>query len=130
MEELTGFSMKDCLSVPGLGLKNFKNLRTEEDEPIYTYNDKYLRNFVRQAAYGGRICAFNQYFKSKHCVDFLKIVNKELAVKDNKNVYETIQAYMKYKTNISKSLKKNMKINIMIIEMEILNKKKNIFMKD
>ena len=40
MEELTGFSMKDCLSVPGLGLKYFNSLRTEEDEQIYTYNDK------------------------------------------------------------------------------------------
>ena len=47
MEELTGFSMKDCLSVPGLGLKSFNSLRTEEDEPIYTYNDKYMRDFVR-----------------------------------------------------------------------------------
>ena len=61
MEEITGFSMKDCLSLPGLGLKHFNNLGTEEDEPIYTYNDKYMRWFVRQAAYGGRVCAFNQY---------------------------------------------------------------------
>ena len=47
MEEITGFSMKDCLSLPGLGLKYFNSLRTEEDEPIYTYNDKYMRWFVR-----------------------------------------------------------------------------------
>ena len=51
MEELTGFSMKVCLSVPGSGLKYFNSLRTEEDEPIYTYNDKYMREFVRRAAY-------------------------------------------------------------------------------
>ena len=66
MEEITGFSMKDCLSIPGRGLKYFNSLRTEEDEPIYTYNDKYIINFVRQAAYGGRVCAFNQYYQSKH----------------------------------------------------------------
>ena len=35
MEEITGFSMKDCLSLPGLGWKYFNSLRTEEDEPIY-----------------------------------------------------------------------------------------------
>ena len=58
MEELTGFSMKDCLSLPGLGLKNFNSLGTEEDEPIYTYNDKYMRWFARQAAYGGRVLCF------------------------------------------------------------------------
>ena len=34
MEEITGFSMKDCLSLPGLGWKYFNNLRTKEDEPI------------------------------------------------------------------------------------------------
>ena len=39
-EEITGFSMKDCLSLPGLGPKYFNSLQTEEDEPIYTYNDK------------------------------------------------------------------------------------------
>ena len=28
MEEITGFSMKDCLSLPGLGWKFFNSLRT------------------------------------------------------------------------------------------------------
>ena len=55
VEEITGFSMKDCLSVPGLGLKYFNSLRSEDDELIYTYNDKYMRWFVRQAACGGRV---------------------------------------------------------------------------
>ena len=76
MEELTKFSMKDCLSLPGQGLKYFNSLRTEEDEPIYTYNDKYMRHFVRQAAYGGRVCCFNQYYKSKICDDILNIKSK------------------------------------------------------
>ena len=40
MEEITGFSMKDCLRRPGLGWKYFNSLKIEEDEPIYTYNDK------------------------------------------------------------------------------------------
>ena len=34
MKEITGFSMKECLSLPGLGWKYFNSLRTEEDEPI------------------------------------------------------------------------------------------------
>ena len=34
--EITGFSMKDCLGLPGLGFKYFNSLRTEQDEPIYT----------------------------------------------------------------------------------------------
>ena len=35
MQEFTGFGMKDCLSLPGLGWNYFNSLRTE-DEPIYT----------------------------------------------------------------------------------------------
>ena len=76
MEEITGFSMKDCLSLPGLGLKNFNSLRTEEDEAIHTNNDKYMRHFVQQAAYGGRVCACNQYYKSKSCDKILKIISE------------------------------------------------------
>ena len=34
MEELSEFSMKDCLSLRGLGFKYFNSSRTEEDEPI------------------------------------------------------------------------------------------------
>ena len=104
MEEITGFSMKDCLSLPGLGWKYFNSLRTEEDEPIYTHNDKYMRWFVRQSIKGGRVCAFNQYYKSKHCDDILEIINKELAVKGT--VYNTIEAYMEYKNKYFKKFEK------------------------
>ena len=76
MQEITKFSMKDCLSLPGLGWKYFNSLRTEEDEPIYTYNDKYMRWFVRQSIKGGRVCAFNQYYKSNHYDDIKKFYQK------------------------------------------------------
>ena len=104
MKEITGFSMKDCLSLPGLGWKYFNSLRTEVDEPIYTYNDKYMRWFVRQSIKGGRVCAFNQYYKSKHCDDILEIINKELGV--GATVYNTIEAYMEYKNKHFKIFEK------------------------
>ena len=104
MEEITGFSMKDCLSLPGLGWKYFDSLRTEEDELIYTYNDKYMRWFVRQSIKGGRVCAFNQKYKSKHCDNILKLINKELAVKGS--VYDTIEAYAEYKNKHFKIFEK------------------------
>ena len=47
MEDFAGFSIKNCSSLPGLGWKYFNSLRTEEDEPIYIYNDKNMR-FVNQ----------------------------------------------------------------------------------
>ena len=77
MEDTTGFSMTDCLSLPGLGWKCFNSLRNEEDEPIYTYNDKYMRWFVRQWIKGGRVCSSNQNYKSKRCDDILKLYQKK-----------------------------------------------------
>ena len=92
------------MSLPGLGWKYFNSLRTEEEELIYTYDDKYMRWFVRQSIKGGRVCAFNQYYKSKHCDDILKIINKELAVKGS--VYDTIEAYMEDKNKRLKLFEK------------------------
>ena len=42
MEDITGFGMKDCLSLPGLRSKYFNSLRTEQ-QLIYNYKDKFLR---------------------------------------------------------------------------------------
>ena len=95
MEEITGFRMKDCLTAPSLGWKYFNSMRDENDEPIYTYNDKYMRWFVRQSIKGGNVCAFNQYHRSKNCDDVLKILSEELNVRGN--VHDIIKAYMKYK---------------------------------
>ena len=60
MEEISGFSMKDCLTAPGLRCKYFNSMREEIDEPISTYTDKYMRWFVRQAIKVGLVCSFNQ----------------------------------------------------------------------
>ena len=60
--------------------------------------------FVRQSIKGGRVCAFNQYYKSKHCDDILKIINKKLTVKGT--VYDTIEAYMEYKNKHFKIFEK------------------------
>ena len=48
MEELTGFGMKNSLTLPSLANKYFITLRHENDEPIYTYTDLFMRNFVRK----------------------------------------------------------------------------------
>ena len=95
MEEITQFGMKDCLSVPGLGWKNFISLGTEEDERIDTYNDKYMRWFVRQSIKGGRVCHFNENYKSKICDDILIFISEELNVKGN--IYDIKEAYLNIK---------------------------------
>ena len=48
MEELTIFGMKNSLTLPSLAAKYFNSLRDENDEPINTYTDPFIRNFVRQ----------------------------------------------------------------------------------
>ena len=53
-----------------------------------------MRWFVRQSIKGGRLCAFNRYYKSSICYDILKIISKELAVK--MNIYDKIEEYLKY----------------------------------
>ena len=103
-EEITGFSMKDSLSLPGLQWKYFNSLRTKEDEPIYTYIDNDMRWFVRQSIKGGRVCAFNQYYKSKVCDDILKIISKELCVKGN--IYDIIEEHLIYKSKHFKIFEK------------------------
>ena len=49
MDELTGFGLKNSLTLPSLANKNFNSLRDENDEPIYKYTDPFMRNFVRQS---------------------------------------------------------------------------------
>ena len=104
MQEIIGFSMKDCLSVPGLGLNYFNCLGTEKDEPIFTYNDKHMRYFVRQGAYVGQNCAFFQYYKSKSCHDILKSLSEKLIVKGN--VHDIIEVYLNYKNKHLKNYEK------------------------
>ena len=61
MEELTGFGMKNSLTLPSFATKYFNSLRDENDELIYIYTDPFMRNFVREAIEGGRCNAFNQH---------------------------------------------------------------------
>ena len=60
MEELNGFGMKSSLTLPSLANKYFNGLRDENDEPIYTYTNPFMKHFVRQSIKGGRCNAFIQ----------------------------------------------------------------------
>ena len=97
MEELTGFGMKNCLTLPSLANKYFNSLRDESDEPIYTYNDEFMRHFVRKSIKGGRCSALNQYYKSNISKEVFNIISKELNIDDNnENVCEIIDKYFEY----------------------------------
>ena len=106
MEELTGFGMKNCLTLPSLANKYFNSLRDENDEPIYTYNDEFMRHFVRKSIKGGRCSALNQHYKSNISQEVFNIISKELNVNDNDNVCEIIDKYFEY-TNKQRKIIEN-----------------------
>ena len=41
--------MKTSITLPSLAPKCFNSLKDKNDEPVYTYNDEYMRYFVRQS---------------------------------------------------------------------------------
>ena len=63
-----------------------------------------MRWFVRQAAYGGRVCAFNKYYISNIYDDILNVISKE--IKFEGNTYEKKEVYMKYKNEHFKIFEK------------------------
>ena len=96
IEELTGFGMKNSLTLPSLANKYFNSLRDESDEPIYIYNDEIMRHFVRQSIKGGRCSALNQYYKSNISQEVFNFNSKELNVNGNDNICEIIDKYFEY----------------------------------
>ena len=67
-----------------------------------------MRWFIRQSIKGGRVCAFNQYYKSKGiCDDILKIISEELNV--NGNIYDISEVYPNYKNKYFESYEKEYK---------------------
>ena len=63
MEVVTGFGMKNSLTLPSPENKNLNSLRGENDEPIYICYDEYMLHFVRKSIKGGRCASYNQYYK-------------------------------------------------------------------
>ena len=85
-------------------------MRDENDEPIYTYTDPFMRNFVRKAIKGGRCNAFSQYYKSEISDEAFNIISKELNV-DNDNVCDILEKYFKFLDKHQKECKKEFDSN-------------------
>ena len=93
MQKMTGFGIKDCLTEASLGWKCFGTYN--KDRVFYTFNDKYVRDFIRKSIKGGRVGAFNRYFESNQCEEMLNIIKKHLKIKDNE-ISIIIDKYLKY----------------------------------
>ena len=95
MQKLSGFGIKDCLTEASLGWKCFGTYN--KDREFYTFNNKYVRNFIRKSIKGGRCGAFIKYFVSNQCEEILNTIKKHLKINDNE-ISNIIDEYLKYIT--------------------------------
>ena len=94
--------MKNSLTLPSLANKYFNSLKDENDEPVCTYTDPFMRNFVRKAIKGGRCNAFNQRYKSEISDEVFNLISKELNVNDDSNEYEVLEKYFEFLKELEK----------------------------
>ena len=52
----------------------FRNL--EENREMYTFDDIYVRDFIRKSIKGGRVAALNRYLESNQCEELLNFIKK------------------------------------------------------
>ena len=93
MQKMSGFGIKDCLTEASLGWKCFGTYN--KDREFYTFNNKYVRDFIRKSIKGGRVGAFNRYFESNQCEEILNTIKKHLKIDDNE-ISDIIDKYLKY----------------------------------
>ena len=93
MQKISGFGITDCLTEASLGWKCFGTYN--KDREFYTFNDKYVRNFIRKSIKGGRVGAFIRYFESSQGENILTIIKKHLKINDNE-ISNIIDKYLKY----------------------------------
>ena len=74
MQKMSGFDIRDCLTEASLGWKCFGTYNKNRE--FYTFNDKYVRNFIRKSNKGGRVAASNRYFESNQCEEILNTIKK------------------------------------------------------
>ena len=72
--KMTGFGIKDCLTEASLGWICFGTYNKAKE--FDTFNDKYVRDFIRKSIKGGRCGAYIRYFESNQCEEKLKTIKK------------------------------------------------------
>ena len=93
MQKMSGFGIKGCLTEGNLGWKCFGTYNKNKE--FYTFNDKFVRDFIRKSIRGGRVGAFNRYFESSQCEKILNTIKKHLKINDNE-ISNIIHKYLKF----------------------------------
>ena len=92
MQKMSGFGIKDCLTEASLGWKGFGT--NNKNKEFYTFNNKYVRDFIRKSIKGGRVGAFNRYFETKQCEEILNIIKNHLKI--NNEISNIVDEYLKF----------------------------------
>ena len=93
MQKMTGFGIKDCLTEASLGWKCFGTYNKNRE--FYTFNNKYVRDFIRKSIKGGRVGAFNRYFESNQFDEIISTIKKHLKINNNE-ISNIIDKYLKH----------------------------------
>ena len=72
MHNMNGFGIKGCLTEASLGWKCFGTYK--KDCEIYTFNDKYVKDFIRKSIKEGTVAALNRYVESNQCDEILDTI--------------------------------------------------------
>ena len=108
MQKMSGFGIKDCLTEASLGWKCFGTYN--KDREFYSFNDKYVRDFIRKSIKRGRCGAYNKYFESKQFDELLSTIKTHLKIND-KEISNIIDTYLKYINNKHNEFKLEFKNN-------------------
>ena len=88
------------MTSPSLGTKFFNSLRDENDEPIHTYTDPFMKNFVRNSNKGDRCNAFNHQDKSEISDATFNFIPKKLNV--NGIICDLLEKYFEFLSKYEK----------------------------
>ena len=75
-QKLSGFGIKDCLTEASLECKCFGTYN--KDREFYTFNDKYVRGFIRKSIKGEKVAALNRYFQPNQCEEIINTLKNYL----------------------------------------------------
>ena len=96
-QKMSRFGIKDCLTEASLGWKCFGTYN--KDGEFYTFNDKFVRDFLRKSIKVGRVAALNRYFESNQGKEIRNNIKKHLKMKNNEfsNIIDENLKYIKIK---------------------------------
>ena len=110
VQKITAVSCRNSLTESALAWSCLGNHLKEENKSFYTPKDKYVRNFIRETAKGGRVIALNHKFVSSSLNNIIKIREEyfgrglEMSVLFEKHLkYNKVKKYYenKYKSRFS-----------------------------